>query len=143
MHKNKNNRSLSFHFDLFSGCPFVRFSEFSLISHELLDKTYIHAHHQNGLNEEIEIMYFICRFNVYFSRNQRKCSQNGEDENFKFMRQMIYHPEEHEILNIIVYFFFISTYISRVNGENVRKISKNGNLKIQIYESNDISSCRA
>ena len=63
---------------------FVRFSGFSLISHELLDKTYIYAHHQNGLNEEIKIMCFICRFNVYFSRNQRKCSQNGEDENFKF-----------------------------------------------------------
>ena len=29
-------------------------------------------------------MRFICRFNVYFSRNQRKCSQNGEDENLKF-----------------------------------------------------------
>ena len=82
--KNKNNRSLSFHFDLFSGCRFVRFSGFLLISHELLDKTYIYAHHQNGLNEEIKIMFFICRFNVYFSRNQRKCSQNGEDENFKF-----------------------------------------------------------
>ena len=24
--KNKNNKSLSFHFDLFSGCRFVRFS---------------------------------------------------------------------------------------------------------------------
>ena len=82
--KNKNNRSLSFHFDSFSGCRFVRFSRFSLISHELLDKTYIHTHHQNGLNEEIKIMCFICRFNVYFSRNKRKCSQNGEDENCKF-----------------------------------------------------------
>ena len=53
---------------------------------------------------------------------------------------MICHLVGHEILNIIVYFIFISTYISRVNGENVRKISKNGNLKIQIYEANDISS---
>ena len=34
-------------------------------------------------------------------------------------------------------------YASRVIGENVRKISKNGNLKTQIYEANDISSCRA
>ena len=42
-------------------------------------------------------MCFICRFNVYFSRNQRKCSQNGEYENLKF----------------------------------------------EIYEANDISSCRA
>ena len=28
--KNKNNRSPSFHFDLFSGCRFVRFSGFSM-----------------------------------------------------------------------------------------------------------------
>ena len=82
--KNKDNRSLSFHFDLFSGYWFVGFSGFSLISHKLLDKTYIYAHQQNGLNEEIKIMCFICRFNVYFLRNQRKCSQNGEEENFKF-----------------------------------------------------------
>ena len=39
--------------------------------------------------------------------------------------------------------FVISTYISRVNGENVRKIAKNGNFKMQIYEANDISSFRA
>ena len=39
--------------------------------------------------------------------------------------------------------FIILTYASRVIGENVRKISKNGNLKTQIYEANDISSCRA
>ena len=85
-HKKQNKRSLSFHFDLFSGCRFVRFSGFSLISHELLDKTCIYAHHQNGLNEEIKIMCFICRFNECFSRNQRKkkCSQNVEDESFKF-----------------------------------------------------------
>ena len=50
-----------------------------------IDEAYIsYAHHQNGLNEDIKIMCFICRFNVYFSRNQRKCSQNGEDENLKF-----------------------------------------------------------
>ena len=55
----------------------------SLISHELLDKGYKYAHHQNELNEEITIICFISRFNVYFSRNQRKCSQNGEGENLK------------------------------------------------------------
>ena len=33
--------------------------------------------------------------------------------------------------------FVVSTYISRVNSENVSKISKNGNLKIQIYGAND------
>ena len=26
-------------------------------------------------------MCFICRIGVYFSRNHRKCSQNGEDGN--------------------------------------------------------------
>ena len=52
-----------------SVCPFSLIFGFSLISHELLDKTYIYAHHQNGLNEEFKIMFFICRFNVYFSRN--------------------------------------------------------------------------
>ena len=61
------------------------------------------------------------------------------------MRQMIYHLVGHEILNKTVYFFVISNYISRVNGENVRKIAKNGNFKVQIYEANDISisSCKA
>ena len=39
--------------------------------------------------------------------------------------------------------FVVLTYISRVIGENIRKISKNGNLKTQVYEANDISSCRA
>ena len=39
--------------------------------------------------------------------------------------------------------FIILTYASRVIGENVRKISKNGNLKTQICEANDIPSCRA
>ena len=96
--KNKNNRSLSFHFDLFSGCPFIGlsvFPDFRMFAY--ISRITRYAHHQNGLNEEIKIKYFICRFNAYFSRNQRKCSQNGEDENLKF----------------------------------------------EIYESNDISSCRA
>ena len=69
-----------------SVCRFVRFSGFSLISHELLDKTYIYAHHQNGLNEEIKIMCFICRFNVYFSiinENVRKMAKT-KTLNFKF-----------------------------------------------------------
>ena len=50
-------------------CGFVRLSRIfgcSLISHELLNKTYIYAHRQNELNEGIKIMCFICRFSVYF-----------------------------------------------------------------------------
>ena len=39
--------------------------------------------------------------------------------------------------------FIILTYASRVIGENVHKISKNGNLKTQVYEAIDISSCTA
>ena len=66
-----------------SVCQFFWIFGSSLISHELLDKSYIYAYHQNELNEEIKIMRFICRFNVYFSRNQRKCLQNGVDENLK------------------------------------------------------------
>ena len=75
-------------------CRFVRVLGSSLISHELLDKTYIYtylylynvyANHQNELKEGIKMMFlsFICRFNVYFSSNQRKCSQNGEEGNLK------------------------------------------------------------
>ena len=83
---------------------------------------------------------------TYISRvineNVRKMAKT-KTLNFKFMRQMIYHLVGHEILNITVYFTFHLRYISCVNRANVRKISKNGNLKIQIYESYDISSCRA
>ena len=50
------------------------------------------------------MMCFIRRFNVYFLRNQRKCSQNGEGKNLKFMRLMMYHLVEHEILKKTVYF---------------------------------------
>ena len=66
--------------------PFVRFFRIfgcSLISHELLHKTYIYAHHQNELNQGIKMMCFIFRFSVYFSCNHQKCSQNGEDGNLK------------------------------------------------------------
>ena len=56
---------------------------------------------------------------------------------------MIYHLVGYEIRNKTVQFFVILTYISRVNGEIFRKMVKNGNFKIKIYETNDISSCRA
>ena len=42
---------------------------------------------------------------------------------------MIYHLVGHEILNKTVYYFFILTYITRVNGKIVCKMVKNGNLK--------------
>ena len=56
---------------------------------------------------------------------------------------MIYHLVGYEIRNKTVQLFVILTYISCVNGEIFRKVVKNGNLKIQIYETNVISSCRA
>ena len=56
------------------------------------------------------------------------------------MRQMIYHLVGHEILKKTVYVVCHFNVYSRVNGEIVRKIAKNGNFKLQIYEANDISS---
>ena len=62
----------------------------------------------------------------------------------KFVRLIIYHHVGHEILKKKQYILFvISTYISRVNGENVREIAKNANFKMQISEANERSSCRA
>ena len=84
-------------------------------------------------------MCFICRFNVYFSRNQRKCSQNETKTlNFKFMRQMIYHLVGHEILNITVYFIFhLNVHFSRKwrkCSQNLEKwIFKNTNLRVKRY----------
>ena len=57
------------------------------------------------------------------------------------MSQIIYHLVGHEIMNKTVYIY--SKYISCVNGKNFCKIAKNGNFKVQIYEVNDISSCKA
>ena len=51
---------------------------------------------------------------------------------------MIHHLIGHEILNQTVYCFVISTNISCVNGESIRRIAKNGNFKMQICEANDI-----
>ena len=92
--KNKNNRSLSFHFDFLglSVCGFVVlwlrpfFSGFSdvplYLTNYSIKLIYMHIIRKT-LNEGIKMMCFIYRFSVYFSRNQRKCSQNGEDENLK------------------------------------------------------------
>ena len=128
-------------------CQFVRVSGFSLISHDLLDKTYIYiyAHHQNGLNEELSLcaLFVVSTYiSCVINENVRKMAKT-KTLNFKFMRQMIYHLVGHENLNITVYFIFhFNVYFSR----KWRKCSQNlenRNLKIQIYESNDISSCKA
>ena len=83
---------------------------------------------------------------TYISRvineNVRKMAKT-KTLNFKFMRQMIYHRVGYKILNITVYFIFhFNVYFSR-KWRKCSQNSKNGNLKIHIYESNDISSCRA
>ena len=43
----------------------------------------VSAYHQIELNEGIKIICFVCHFNVYFSRNWRKCLQNDERRKFK------------------------------------------------------------
>ena len=58
------------------------FSDFPLYLNNYFIKR-MYAHHQNDLDEGIKIMCFICCFNLHFSRNWRKCSQNGKDENLK------------------------------------------------------------
>ena len=68
--------------------PFVRLYVFSGFSDVPLYLTsysikLIYAYHQYELNEGIKMICFICRFSVYFSRNHRKCSQNGKDGNSK------------------------------------------------------------
>ena len=45
---------------------------------------------------------------------------------------MIYHLVGHEILKKRCILFIILTYTSRVIGENVRKVSKYGNLKLKV-----------
>ena len=92
-----------------SVCRFVRFSGFSLISHELLDKTYIYMHIiRTGSMRRLKLCALFV-VSTYISRvineNVRKMAKT-KTLNFKFMRQMIYHLVGHEILNITVYFIF-------------------------------------
>ena len=46
---------------------FMRQMIYHLVGHEMLNKT----------------VYFVCHFNVYFSRKWRKCSQNSEKRKFQ------------------------------------------------------------
>ena len=46
-------------------------------------ESHIYVHHQIGLNELINMMYFIFNLNAYFSRideNVRKMAKNGDLE---------------------------------------------------------------
>ena len=56
---------------------------------------------------------------------------------------MIYHIVGHEILNKTMSFVcHFNVYFSR-KWRKCSQNSKNENFKMQIYEANDISSCRA
>ena len=91
-------------------------------------------------------LYALFVVSAYISRvineNVRKMTKT-KTLNFEFMRQMIYHLVGYEILNITVYFIFhFNVYFL----PKWRKCSQNlekWKFKIHIYESNDISSCRA
>ena len=51
----------------------------------------------------INMMLSICHLNIYFSRNWRKYSQNGEKQKFKNPKIYLVLVG-HEILNKVVYF---------------------------------------
>ena len=52
----------------------------------------------------------------------------------------VHHQNElNEGIKIMYFLCRFNAYFNK----NVRKMVKNGNLKMQIYEDNDISSCRA
>ena len=57
-----------------------------------------------------------------------------------FIKRILHHQHElNEEIKIMCFICCFNVYFSR----NVRKMVKDGNLKIQIYEGNGISSCRA
>ena len=109
--KNKNNRSLSFHFDLFSGCRFVGLSVFPdfllYLTNYSIKFSYIHIIRTDSMRRLKLCALFVV--STYISRvineNVRKMAKT-KTLNFKFMRQTIYHFVGHEILNITVYVIF-------------------------------------
>ena len=149
--KNKNNRSLSFHFDLFSGCWFVGLSvcpfaglsvspDFHLyLTNYLIKLIYMHIIRTGSMRRLKLCALFVV--SMYISRvnneNVRKTAKT-KTLNFKFMRQMIYHLVGHEILNITVYFIFhFNVYLSRKwrkCSQNLEKWKfKNTNLRVKRY----------
>ena len=86
--KNKNNRSLSFHFDLFSGCRFVRLSVFS------------------------DVPLYLTNYSI------------------KLIYMHIIRTDSMRRLKLCA-LFVVSTYISRVINENVRKMAKTKTLNFK------------
>ena len=141
--KNKNNRSLSFHFDLFSGCWFVRLSVFPdfhlYLTNYSIKLIYMHFIRTGSMRRLKLCALFVV--STYISRvineNVRKIAKT-KTLNFKFMRQMIYHLVGHEILNITLYFIFhFNVYFSRKwrkCSQNLEKWKfKNTNLRVKRY----------
>ena len=141
--KNKNNRSLSFHFDLFSGCRYVGLSVFPdfhlYLNNYFIKRIYMHIIRTGSMRRLELCALFVVP--TYISRaineNVRKMAKT-KTLNFKFMRQMIYHLVGHEILNITVYFIFhFNVYFSRKwrkFSQNLEKWKfKNTNLRVKRY----------
>ena len=141
--KNKNGRSFSFHFDLFSGCWFVGMSVFPdfhlYLTNYSIKLLYVHII-RTGLMRRLKLCALFV-VSTYISRvineNVRKIAKT-KTLNFKFMRQMIYHLVGHEILNITVHFIFhFNVYFSRKwrkCSQNLEKWKyKNTNLRVKRY----------
>ena len=125
--KDKNNRTLSFHFDLFCGCPFIGFLGFSdvrlYLTNYPIKLIYMHIIRTGSMRRlKLCALFAVSSYiSCVINENVRKMAKT-KILNFKFMRQMIYHLVRHEILNIIVYFVFhFNVYFSR----KWRKCSQN------------------
>ena len=109
-------------------CPFFLIFGCSLISHKLLDKTYIYMHIiRTGSMRGLKLCALFV-VSTYISHvideNVRKMTKT-KTLNFKFMRQMIYHLVGHEILNKTLY--FVKRYYSQIL-RYLRKCMKKFNI---------------
>ena len=149
--KNKNNRSLSFHFDLFSGCRFVGlsvcwfvglpvFPNFRLyLTNYSIKLIYMHIIRTGSMRRlKLCALFVVSTYISYvINENVRKMAKT-KTLNFKFMRQMIYHLVGHEIMNITVYFIFhFNAYFSRKWRKCSQNLGKwkfrNTNLRVKRY----------
>ena len=107
----KSNRSLSFHFDLFSGCPFVGLSVFPdfrlYLTNYSIKLIYMHIITTGSMRRLKLCALFVVSTYIprVINENVRKMAKK-KILNSKFLSQIIYHLVGHEILNITVYFIF-------------------------------------
>ena len=141
--KNNNNRSLSFHFDLFSGCRFVGLSVFPdfhlYLTNYSIKLIHVHIIRTDSMRRlKLCALFVVSTYiSCVINENVRKMAKT-KTLNFKFMRQMIYHLAGHEILNIKPYFIFhFNVYFSRKwrkCSQNLEKWKfKNTNLRVKRY----------